>query len=196
MLTKIPMFVSKVTLKIQTVFQTAPSELISQLRIWLIGDRFSHNWREFSHMCSMKKEKKNPQNPQLHNVSVLLSQWRTHGFKLMLQQCHQPHPKCWGLRVCCTVLTHLHWHPPPQSLGSSRICSRPAERTSSLPPTHHHQNTWPEADDGERCWEERNTWLISFFFPSTIPQKLRTLSSAAQIWNSRFLCGSSLFFSS
>lgn len=33
----------QVTIKMQTVFQAAPSELTSQLRMWLIGDRLSHN---------------------------------------------------------------------------------------------------------------------------------------------------------
>lgn len=159
--------------------------------MWLTGDRFSHNWLEFSHMRSIKKEK-NPQNPQLHNVLALLSQWRTHGFKFMLCQCHQHHPNAqgWG---CCRVLTHLHQH--PTSSGSGQWQVMPDVSARGHPPSPPYQVPGLRFKRKERCWEERNIWLISFFFPSTTSQKERVPRFCYPNLKPWFLCDSSVFFS-
>lgn len=52
------------------------------------------------------------------------------------------------------------------SSGRARTISR-EDTLTSLP----HQPLGLRFKRKERCWEERNTWLISFFFPSTTSQK-------------------------
>lgn len=137
-------------------------------------------------MCSNNNNKKKTSNPQLHNVSALLSQWRTHGLKLMLRQYHHSYPKCPGLRVCYWVLIHFHQHAPTssQDLGSvSDNASPSAERTASSPsPTKHW--AWCLRKQEVLGGEERKTRLISFFFLSTTsPKRKGSFGSGSHIWN-------------
>ena len=125
-------------------------------------------------MCSMKKEKIT-QNPQLHNVSLsfalpMKNTWiqtdavsmppippRTPRAKSLLQGANPPPPAPHLLRVSAVV-------------GCARHFGR--EDTLTAFP---HQALGLRLKRKERCWDKSNTWLISFFFPSTTSQKERVL---------------------
>lgn len=154
-------------LKIQTVFQAAPSELTSQLRIWLIGDRLAITGQS-SPTCIARRRKKKTSKPTIAQCLSLVLPVKNTWIQINAASMPPTLPKGPGLRVCCKVLTHLHQHPPPHSLGSGRICQTPAERTPSLPSPKHLAWGWRGR---EVLRGEEHVAHLIFLFPQPFLKK-------------------------
>lgn len=124
-------------------------------------------------MCSTKKEKIT-QNPQLHNVSLSLAPPMKNTW-IQTDAASMPPIPPRTPRVKRLLQGADPLPPAPQGFSSGRLCWTHQQRG------HPHRPPPPASALGlrlkrkERCWEKRNTWLISFFFPSTTSQKKRVL---------------------
>lgn len=124
-------------------------------------------------MCSTKKEKIT-QNPQLHNVSLSLALPMKNTWIQIDAASMPPTPP---RRPRVRRLLQGANPPPPaphlRAFSSGRLCQTQQQRghPHALP----HRALGLRLKRKERCWEKRNTWLISFFFPSTTSQKERVL---------------------
>lgn len=111
-------------------------------------------------------------NPQLHNVSALISQWRTHGLRLSCANTTNPNlTQCLGLRVHFRMLTRS---------CQSFLLAGYTSATSRKDTTPVQPSIWLEILK-ERRLAGKNTWLITFFFLNCLSHKDRVLWLRHQI---------------